>query len=779
MDTEALKKSLLKKFQEVTADRLQKIQLGVLDLEKETADQAAEDVARELHTMKGEARMLGLAAIGQLAHAAEDVLRAEREGKTATEVATDVLLRACDVLSDLNEDLATANTGTAAWEEWVRGLAEVSGQPPPAIAGARPAAAPPPPPAPIAVPVMPVVDASPFAAVQAPVAPPAPPAPVAAPGVPAAAAPQVAGAPPAPAQGRDEEAPSAAKSAVADRSIRVNVEVLDALGLLAGDLLVESARGRLRSSETEELFERFSRLGDRFLRLAEEVDISPDVREQLDRVESDLHMLRDDAFRFVRRNDDGINTLHGNLAKMADHVAEARLVPLSTVFDAFPRAVREMSRTQGKEVDLLVENADIGVDRSMLGDVRDALVHLLRNSVDHGVESPDTRQQLGKPLNGRIRIRVRVDGDMLHIEVEDDGRGIDPERLRQAAISKRLINAVQAAALSEREAIELMFRPGFSTRDQVSELSGRGVGMDVVKRKVETLGGSVGVSSRIGRGTTITLRLPQSLALMKVLLVRLGDDVYGMPAADVEAVMRVKPDDRLEIFGTLAVRHRGKPTALVALGPLLGLNGGNRFDKPPAVVVRHGEDHAALVVDGFVDEREVAVKPCGGEFLKGAPFIAGTAALEDGRIAVLLHVPDIMAEVRRMARPVTQAPAAKRLRVLLVDDSPIARATEGALVKALGHTVEEAQDGEEAYAKVQNNTYDLILTDVQMPKLDGFSLARRLKSTPAVARIPVIILSSLASPEDKRRGLDAGADAYLVKGELGVEVLAQAIDRLT
>ncbi|QSQ25626.1 response regulator [Pyxidicoccus parkwayensis] len=769
MDTEALKKSLLKKFQEVTADRLQKIQLGVLDLEKETADQAAEDVARELHTMKGEARMLGLAAIGQLAHAAEDVLRAEREGKTATEVATDVLLRACDVLSDLNEDLSAANTGNEATAEMVRALSEVSGQEPPSFgpkpAAPKPAAPPPAPVAPVAAPV----------AAPAPVAPPAPVA--ATPAQPVAApAPRAEAHAPAAAS---EEAQAVAKSAVADRTIRVNVEVLDSLGLLAGDLLVESARGRLRSSETEALFERFSRLGDRFMRLAEQLDISPQVRTVLDRVESDLHMLRDDAFRFVRRNDDGINTLHGNLAKMADHVAEARLVPLSTVFDAFPRAVREMSRTQGKEVDLVIENADIGVDRSMLGDVRDALVHLLRNSVDHGVENPDVRQQLGKPVTGRIRIKVRVDGDMLHIEVEDDGRGMDPERLRQAAVNKRLINQVQAAALSEREAIELIFRPGFSTRDQVSELSGRGVGMDVVKRKVETLGGSVGVNSRIGRGTTITLRLPQSLALMKVLLVRLGDDVYGMPAADVEAVMRVKPEDRLEIFGTLAVRHRGKPTALVALGPLLGLNGGNRFDKPPAVVVRHGEDHAALVVDGFVDEREVAVKPCGGEFLKGAPFIAGTAALEDGRIAVLLHVPDIMAEVRRMARPVTQAPAAKRLRVLLVDDSPIARATEGALVKALGHSLEEAQDGEEAYAKVQNNQYDLILTDVQMPKMDGFSLARRLKSTPAVARIPVIILSSLASPEDKRRGLDAGADAYLVKGELGVEILAQAIDRLT
>ncbi|NPC84519.1 response regulator [Pyxidicoccus fallax] len=776
MDTEALKKSLLKKFQEVTADRLQKIQLGVLDLEKETADQAAEDVARELHTMKGEARMLGLAAIGQLAHAAEDVLRAEREGRTATEIATDVMLRACDVLSDLNEDLAAASTGNSASEDMVRALAEVSGQEPPSF-GPKPAAKPA---APVAPPPAPLL----VAPVAAPVvtAPPVPPAPVAPPPAPKAPEPAAHAAPPsaaAAASAHAEDAPSAAKSAVADRTIRVNVEVLDSLGLLAGDLLVESARGRLRSSETEALFERFSRLGDRFLRLAEHLDIPAQVRAALDRVESDLHMLRDDAFRFVRRNDDGINTLHGNLAKMADHVAEARLVPLSTVFDAFPRAVREMSRTQGKEVDLVIENADIGVDRSMLGDVRDALVHLLRNSVDHAIEAPDMRQQLGKPLTGRVRIRVRVDGDMLHIEVEDDGRGMDPERLRQAAVSKRLLTQVQAAALSEREAIELIFRPGFSTRDQVSELSGRGVGMDVVKRKVETLGGSVGVSSRIGRGTTITLRLPQSLALMKVLLVRLGDDVYGMPAADVEAVMRVKPEDRLEIFGTLAVRHRGKPTALVALGPLLGLNGGNRFDKPPAVVVRHGEDHAALVVDGFVDEREVAVKPCGGEFLKGAPFIAGTAALEDGRIAVLLHVPDIMAEVRRMARPVTQAPAAKRLRVLLVDDSPIARATEGALVKALGHSLEEAQDGEEAYGKVQNNTYDLILTDVQMPKMDGFSLARKLKSTPAVARIPVIILSSLASPEDKRRGLDAGADAYLVKGELGVEILAQAIDRLT
>jgi two-component system chemotaxis sensor kinase CheA len=761
MDTESLKKSLLSKFQEVSADRLQKIQLGVLDLEKPTADQAADEVARELHTMKGEARMLGLAAIGQLAHAAEDVLRAERE------VATDLLLRACDIISDLLEDTEGAQSGTPASQGMVEALASASGHAAPPIGGVRS-------PSQTAIPVVPaahvVVEAAPEHSEPVYAPPPAPPP---APAAPPAAPPR---APPKPEHAHEE---GHATKALADRSIRVNVEVLDSLGLLAGDLLVESARGRLRASEVESLLNRFSRLGDRFLKLTELLNIPNSLRNDVERIESDLHMLRDDAFRFVRNNGDGIETLHGNLSMMADHVAEARLVPLSTVFDAFPRAVRDIARTQGKEVDFVVENADLGVDRSMLADVRDALVHLLRNAVDHGIESPDDRRMLGKPAAGRVRIRVRADGDMLSIELDDDGRGMDPQKLREVAVRKRLLTDQQAAALSEREAIELIFRPGFSTREEVTDISGRGVGMDVVKRKVESLGGSVGIASRLGRGSSITLRLPQSLALMKVLLVRLGDDVYGMPAADVVAVMRVKPDDRMEVFGTLAVKHRGKPIALVGLGPLLGVNGGNRFDKPPAVVVRHGDDFAALVVDGFVDEREVAVKPCGGEFLKGAAFIAGTAALEDGRIAVLLHVPDIMTEVRRMARPVTQNQAAKRLRVLLVDDSPIARATESALVKALGHTVDEAQDGEEGYLRAQSQPYDLILTDVQMPRLDGFSLTRRLKSTAGLARIPVIILSSLASPEDRRRGAEAGADAYLVKGELGVESLAQTIDRLT
>lgn len=765
MDTEALKKSLLTKFVEVTQDRLQTIQLGVLGLEKADGAQAAENVARELHTMKGEARMLGLPAIGQVAHASEDLLKAWSEKKVDARTATDLLLHACDAVSDLLEDQTGSKDGTEASTELVLKLTQTAGTPVPPLK--PPPSAPRPP------------RAKPSAPLAKPSAPalPRPTAPLPHPPPPASA--------PTPIGSSDSriEAPSfeeaIEKKTAADRSIRVNVELLDSVGLLAGDLLVESARSELRGQELQSLFDRFSRLGENLIRTTDRVTLDPGARRRVEVLESDLSLLRDDAFRFVRHHSDGLNTMNSSLTQLADHVAEARLVPLSTVFEAFPRAVRELANSQGKHIELSIENTSAGVDRSMLADLRDALIHLIRNAVDHGVEAPELRETLGKSEAGRLSIKARADGDMLAVEVEDDGRGIDPLRLREAAVRKGLLTPTQSAALSEREAIELIFRAGFSTKEQISEVSGRGVGMDVVKRKVESLGGSVAISSRIGLSTTVSLRLPQSLALMRVLLIRLGDDVYGMPAADVEAVARFSAADRLEVFGTLAVMHRGKPIAFTALGPLLGLNGGPRFDRPPCVVVRFGEERAALVVDGFVDEREVAVKPIGGDFLKGAPFVAGSAALEDGRVAVLLHVPDIMGEIRKLSRPV-EAQAVKRLKVLLVDDSPIARATESALVRALGHDVEEAQDGEDAWDRLQRGAvYDLVLSDVQMPRLDGFALTRRIKAHADHQKLPVVILSSLASPEDKRRGLDAGADAYLVKGELGVESLALTIERLT
>jgi len=757
MTPDEVRKQLLGKFREVSGDRLEKIGLAVMALEKTPGDPgAADEIARELHTLKGEGRMLGLPAVGTVAHAAEDLLRALREGRAPLEVASDLMLRACDVISVLVDDLdAAANPSAPQMAEILAQLQAASGAP----AAAAPAPA----------------QAAPKRAPKAPARPPSRPAA-------RADSPPPSGPSPAPAP--PEAAPAKRGPIIdrgADRSIRVAVDSLDQLGSLAGDLLVEGERSTLRIRELAQLIQRFNRVSDRLIGLAEQsVGNDPARQRQLALHEGDMHLLRDDAFRFLRRNSDGLNAMRNALDQLADRVAEARLVPCSTVFGALPRGVRDLARQQGKDVSFEIFNGDVGVDRGLLGEVRDALVHAVRNSVDHGIELPEVRERAGKPKVGRIELRLRADGGMLAVTIEDDGAGIDPARVKQAAVEKGLVARSQALLLSDREALELIFLPGFSTRADVTETSGRGVGMDVVKRKVEALGGSVSVTSQPGQGTRVVLRMPQSLALMKVLLVRLGDDVYGLPATDVESVGRIDPADRLEVSGISAVRYRDRTISLVALGPLLSLNGGPRHDRPQAVFVRHAEDCAALVVDGFIGEREVAVKPCGGNFMRGAKFIAGAAALEDGRIAVLLHLPDIMAEVRRASRPVQpQSAPARRLRVLLVDDSPIARATEAALVRALGHQVEEAVDGEEGYAKASAGSFDLIFTDIQMPRLDGIALCRRLRADSATAKTPVVVLSSLAAPEDKRRGLDAGADAYLVKGELSVESIAQVVDRLT
>jgi two-component system chemotaxis sensor kinase CheA/two-component system sensor histidine kinase and response regulator WspE len=437
-----------------------------------------------------------------------------------------------------------------------------------------------------------------------------------------------------------------------------------------------------------------------------------------------------------------------------------------------------MAREQGKEVECIVSGGETGVDRAILLSLNDPLVHLVRNCVDHGIETPEERAAAGKPRAGRIVLSARTDGDQLAVTVEDDGRGISPQKVRGAALEKGIIGEQQAASLSARAALDLVFTAGFSTRDQAGETSGRGVGLDVVRRRVTALGGSVAVESEPGKGARFTLRMPQSLSLMKVLLVRIDDDVYGIPAVDVDSVGRLEPKEITEVAGIRAVRYRGRLVPVVALGPLLSLNGGPRTQRPLVAYVSHGPDGAAVVVDGLQGEREVAVK-APGAFVKGLRFVTGAAALEDGRVALLLSTAEIVQAARRLAAPASsRGRDRRRLRVLLVDDSAIAREAEAALLRSLGHAVDEAVDGEDGWQRVQSGAYHVLVTDVQMPGLDGIDLTRRVKATPRLAKLPVVILSSLAAPEERRRGVDAGADAYLVKGELDPDAFAGTLERL-
>lgn len=765
MSAAGIRQKLLVKFREVTGDRTEKLDSALAAFEGGAGEEALDEIARELHTLKGEARMMGFTALSTIAHLAEDLLEILGRAREAAPLAA--LRRACESIPFLLDEAPEGGVLAERLEGELKALLGGGGgdaqAPEAAEAPARGASSRPP-------------EAAPPAAAQG--APEAAPPAAAKSAAPAAAveggeraapektAPEKAAPPPA----ERGEAPARAPRGAG--SIRIHLDALDEIAGLAGDVMVEGAKSGSRVDELRHLLDGWTGLSDRLLNIARTSENTALMAE----VEDEVHRLRTEAFRFFHRHAEAVGDVRDLLSDLAERVATARLIPLSGIFAGLPGAARQLAREHGKEVRCSVEGGDTGVDKSILPSLNDPLIHLLRNAVDHGLETPEEREAAGKPAEGRLRIAARPDGDRLEVILEDDGRGIDPERVRQMAVERGVISSMEAAGMSRASAIDLIFHSGFSTRQKASQISGRGVGLDVVRRKVVSLGGTVTVESELGQGTRFTLRLPQSVALMKVLLFRIDDDVFGLPAVDVEGVGRIDPQSVLEIAGVRTIRHKDRFLPIVSLGPLLALNGGPQGRRPQAVFVWQGSHGVALVVDGFVGDREVAVK-APSAFLRGLRYVSGAAAMEDGRVALLLSTAELISAARSFGAHAQAHRAARRLRVLLADDSLIAREAEAALLRTQGHEVEEAGDGEEAWQKLANSEYDLLITDVQMPKLDGIELTRRVKNS-RFQHLPVVILSSLSAPQDLRRGAEAGADAYIGKSELDGEKLAATIERL-
>jgi two-component system, chemotaxis family, sensor kinase CheA len=764
--SEEIRAKLLPRFREMTADRVEKISGALLELERGAATpEGIDELKRELHTLKGEARMMGFVGISTIVHAAEDLLKVippESAGERLQ-----AMLEACDAIVPMID--LPPDGGDAAQRLAERLTALVGADPSPQVSGrgnvtegAKASAK-----VGVEAKASGRGNGNGNGAVAAGAAESEKPT-VTSSGMPAVRLTPAADAEAAPRAELRGDKPAA--------SIRVDVDRLDEIAALSGDVLVEGARAIRRSRDLNGLFARWNRLSDRVIALLEKLR-AEETQRSLEQLEGDVHLLRSDTFRFARSQTEAASTSHAQFGVLAERIGSARLIPLSGILAGFPRAARDMAREQGKEVECVAKGGETGVDKAILLSLNDPLVHLVRNAIDHGLEAPEDRVAAGKPRAGKLVISARTDGDLLAVTVEDDGRGISPAKVRAAALRKGIIGEQQAASLSARAAMDLIFMSGFSTHEQAGETSGRGVGLDVVRKRVTSLGGSVTVDSEPGKGARFTLRMPQSLSLMKVLLVRIDDDVYGIPAIDVDSVGRLDPKDTTEVAGIRAVHYRNRLLPVVALGPLLSLNGGPRAQRPMVAYVVHGSEGAAVVVDGLYGEREVAVK-APGAFLKGMRFVTGAAALEDGRVALLLSTPDIVNAARRLGTPLSTRRDRKRLRILLVDDSAIAREAEAALLRSLGHEVDEAVDGEDGWAKLQHGNYHLLVTDVQMPVLDGIDLTRRVKATPRFLKLPIVIMSSLSAPEERRRGVDAGADAYMVKGELEPEALAATLERL-
>lgn len=476
------------------------------------------------------------------------------------------------------------------------------------------------------------------------------------------------------------------------------------------------------------------------------------------------------------------------IEQLLEETKEVLMRPFSALLETFPLFVRETAQQRGKDIALEIDGEKTEIDRRVLEQIKDALLHLVRNSIDHGIEPASERRSRGKPERGRVRIVVQErSGGNVEIAVSDDGRGI---AAREVSASARRLGLLpeNAPELPEHEALSLLFRSGFSTRSEATDLSGRGLGLAIVREKAEQIGGAVSVESELGRGTTFRLQLPLTLARFHGLFVTAQRQTFALPAAYVRRVLRLPEASLRRVKNQTMVEADGASAVVVRLGDALGLapaaarkgpEGGSVF----LVLLESGRSRVALRVDDVPYEQELVMKGL-GRMLQGARQYIGSTIVAGGRIVPVLNVNHLLGATlergdRAAAPAAAPRSAARRKRMVLVaEDSITSRSLLKGILQAAGYEVRTAVDGADALTILKFEHVDLVISDVQMPRLNGFELTARIRADASLSTIPVILITSLASREDKERGVDAGANAYIVKSSFDQSDLLDAIGRL-
>jgi two-component system, chemotaxis family, sensor histidine kinase and response regulator WspE len=705
---------------------------GVLAIEElEHSPAAIESMMRAAHSLKGAARIIGLEPAVRVAHAMEEVFVAA--GKGAFPVGpehADVLLAGSDFLGSIaraDDALIPDGPWTERSNQLVARLAAVL---------AAPASSP----------------------VNSPVSPAASP-------------------------------PAALESA--DRVVRVSADSLTRLVGLAGESLVESRQLRpfidgllqLRSTQVKlcntiaALDERLDR-GDREAAASQSAMLAT-LRDQADTVLSGLTRHCEEFEGFAGRNEDLSSRLH-------HEVLTSRMRPLADGIRGFPRMVRDVSRSLGKQVRLDIRGDQTGVDRDILEKLEAPLSHLIRNAIDHGIEPADRREAAGKPPTGTILLEARHRAGMLQITITDDGAGIDIGHIRARALALGLVANQVADRLSEAELLEFLFLPGFSTKHVVTEISGRGVGLDVVQTMVKAVGGSVRVTTQPGRQTVFTLQVPITMSVIRALLVDIGGEPYAFPLTRIDQILSCSHADIRTLEGRQYVDRDGVSIGLVLAAQVLDL------ELPPApavgeslpvVVISDRGQQFGMIVSGFLGERDLDVRPLDPRLGK-VPDISSASLLENGNPVLIVDVDDLVRSIDGLltGRHLTRVEfarmaerARRRKRVLVVDDSITVRELERHLLQSRGFDVDVAVDGMDGWNAIRGGQYDLVVSDVDMPRLDGIGLVSLIKADPVRRGIPIVIVSYKDREEDRLRGLEAGANRYLTKTSFHDETFLHTI----
>ncbi|MNK79190.1 Gliding motility regulatory protein [compost metagenome] len=744
--------SLLELFSLEAEAQTQVLSAGLLALERDPtqADQL-ESCMRAAHSLKGAARIVGVDAGVSVAHVMEDCLVSAQEGRLLLRPEhIDALLQGTDLLMRI----ATPNStpGAADIDAYVVLMAGLLDPAAFLIAAAAPVMA--------------------ELQLEAPVPKVEPPAPAIEP-------------PPAP-------APSKTKRTTenGERVLRVTAERLNSLLDLSSKSLVET----LRLKPHLATMQRLKRMQSNSLRALENLNVH--LKDHVLSLEAQETL--EDARRLLAQSQQLLMEKNAELDEFAWHASQraqvlydtalaCRMRPFADVLTGQVRMVRDLGRDLGKQVRLEIEGEKTQVDRDVLEKLEAPLTHLLRNAVDHGIETPEQRLLAGKPAEGLIRLRASHQAGLLVLELSDDGNGVDLEKLRRSIVERSLSPAQTAAQLSEEELLTFLFLPGFSLRDTVTEVSGRGVGLDAVQHMVRQLRGAVVLEQAAGEGSRFHLEVPLTLSVVRSLVVDVGDEAYAFPLAHIERMCDLEPADIVQVEGRQHFWHEGRHVGLVAASQLLqrpaSQNSGQTLK---VVVIRERDAIYGVAVERFIGERTLVVLPLDERLGKVQDISAG-ALLDDGSVVLIVDVEDMLRSVEkllntgrleRIARHSNQVVEAARKRILVVDDSLTVRELQRKLLLNRGYDVAVAVDGMDGWNALRSEDFDLLITDIDMPRMDGIELVTLLRRDNRLQSLPVMVVSYKDREEDRRRGLDAGADYYLAKASFHDDALLDAVVEL-
>lgn len=456
-------------------------------------------------------------------------------------------------------------------------------------------------------------------------------------------------------------------------------------------------------------------------------------------------------------------------------VMKTRMLPIVKVFNKFPRMVRDLSRELGKSIELIMSGEETELDKSIIEEIGDPLVHIIRNSCDHGIESPEVRVDRGKSETGKIILKAYNEGNHIVIEIQDDGKGLDPEALKAKALEKGLITDRDVATMSDKEAFSLIFKAGFSTAAAITNISGRGVGMDVVKTNIEKLNGIIDVESQLGLGTTLKLKIPLTLAIIQALIVGVQEEFYAIPLSSVLETVRISQDEIYTVDGKSVLRLRDEVLPLVHMSSIFDVK--NDFGSAKeiyVVIIGLAEQKIGMIVDCLIGQEEVVIKSL-GEYLKNIQGIAGATVRGDGKITLIVDVVAIMEMGKNIKVNLNKIIEEKQIQnanrtpkdftVLITDDSSTYRAIATNYLQEFGVQTLEAQNGLEALEilKKSDRNIDAVLVDIEMPKMDGYTFASEVRKISKFRNLPLVAVTSMNSKNDRIRGVEAGMTEYISK----------------